>query len=89
MQRLRKSTEVIELTARGKAVDKADATALNRSVKALDPAGESDEGAALETGSALPELRWEDEALETIKQIHQSRSRFFFSGSCGNPASSK
>lgn len=57
------------LTALGKAIGKVDATALNRSVKTLDPTGETDEGAALEKGAAPPELRWEDEALETIKQI--------------------
>jgi restriction system protein len=57
------------LTPRGRSVDIVDSTALNRSVKALEPAGESDEGAAVEKGATSPELRWEDETLETLKQI--------------------
>ena len=63
------SRGVWALTAQGMSTQKVDATKLNRSVKSLDPAGESDEGAALEKGTLPTEIRWEDEALDTIKQI--------------------
>jgi restriction system protein len=56
------------LTRTGKAAKSVDAKTINRFVKRLDaerePSG-SDEGA----DHAPPELRWEDDALETIKQI--------------------
>src|SRR3954466_14843083 len=46
------------LTVRGQKVVKVDANALNRSVKALDPAPQSEDGAAFQEGTSPPELRW-------------------------------
>jgi len=54
------------LTAKGNAAETVDPKAINRLVKRLDAEGEA---SASEEDHAPPELRWEDEALETIKQI--------------------
>jgi restriction system protein len=56
------------LTGKGRASEKVDAKAINRLVKSLD-AEESSTTVKRETGTPPPELRWEDEALETIKQV--------------------
>jgi restriction system protein len=56
------------LTGKGKAADKIDAKQINRLVKSLD-AQEASATDAPEKDVAPPDLRWEDEALETIKQI--------------------
>jgi restriction system protein len=54
------------LTAKGKAVPKLDPAKIKREVQALDrEQAEKDEP----TDAAPSETRWEDEALETIKQI--------------------
>jgi restriction system protein len=54
------------LTAKGKSVQKVDPARINRDVKALDRTeGERDEP----TDASPAETRWEDEALDTIKQI--------------------
>src|SRR5205823_10214847 len=54
------------LTAKGKSVQRIDPAKINREVKALDRVqSERDEA----TDAAPAETRWEDEALETIKQI--------------------
>lgn len=54
------------LTAKGKTIEKVDPAKINREVKALDAAQADKE----EPSDAAPlETRWEDEALETIKQI--------------------
>src|SRR5436190_18948768 len=52
------------LTAKGKATETVDPRKINRDVKALDAASDDDDST-----SSPPEIRWEDEALETIKQI--------------------
>jgi restriction system protein len=56
------------LTGKGRATEKVDAKTINRLVKSLD-AEESSTPEKPEKGAPPPELRWEDEALETIKQI--------------------
>jgi restriction system protein len=56
------------LTGKGRATEKVDAKTINRLVKSLD-AEESSTPEKPEKGVPPPELRWEDEALETIKQI--------------------
>jgi restriction system protein len=56
------------LTGKGRAAERVDAKTINRLVKSLD----ADPQSAAEKedkDAAPPELRWEDEALETIKQI--------------------
>lgn len=55
------------LTAEGKAANKVDAAHLNRLVKSLDTVAEPN--ASPEKDATPPEMRWEDVALETIKQI--------------------
>jgi restriction system protein len=56
------------LTGKGKAAERVDAKTINRLVKSLDSDQQS--GAEKQEKDAPPpELRWEDEALETIKQI--------------------
>jgi restriction system protein len=52
------------LTAKGKATETVDPRKINRDVKALDAASDDDDST-----SSPAEIRWEDEALETIKQI--------------------
>src|SRR5947207_5993463 len=56
------------LTGQGRAEEKVDAKTINRLVKSLD-AEQSSTLEKREKGAPPPELRWEDEALETIKQI--------------------
>src|SRR5438874_10029429 len=60
------SRGVWALTAKGKSVQKVDAAKINREVKALDRTQAEKEEP---TDSAPTELHWEEEALETIKQI--------------------
>src|SRR6266480_2495383 len=56
------------LTAKGRAVERVDPAKINREIKALDAAtAQTEEDEPSETSPA--ETRWEDEALETIKQI--------------------
>ena len=54
------------LTAKGKSVEKVDPAKINREVKGLDRTQAEREEP---TDAATEETRWEDEALETIKQI--------------------
>jgi restriction system protein len=54
------------LTAKGKSVEKVDPAKINREVKGLDRTQAEREEP---TDAAPEETRWEDEALETIKQI--------------------
>src|SRR5439155_21508681 len=56
------------LTAKGKAAETVDAKTINRLVKSLDVDPQS-AAEKEEKDAPPPELRWEDEALETIKQI--------------------
>jgi restriction system protein len=54
------------LTAKGKTIQKVDPVKINREVKALD----ADRADKDEPSDAVPsEIRWEEEALDTIKQI--------------------
>src|SRR5262249_20709921 len=55
------------LTGKGQATEKVDAKTINRLVKSLDAEESSSEKP--EKGASPRELRWEDEALETIRQI--------------------
>jgi restriction system protein len=56
------------LTGQGRAEEKVDAKTINRLVKSLDAEAVSTLEKR-EKGAPPPESRWEDEALETIKQI--------------------
>jgi restriction system protein len=56
------------LTGKGRAAEQVDPKIINRLVKSLDE-GEPSIPEKRERGAPPPELRWEDEALETIKQI--------------------
>jgi restriction system protein len=60
------SRGVWALTAKGKSVQKVDPAKINREVKALDRTQAEKEEP---TDAAPTELHWEEEALETIKQI--------------------
>jgi len=56
------------LTAKGKTIEKVDPAKINREIKALDAAtAQTQEDEPSQTSPA--ETRWEDEVLETIKQI--------------------
>jgi restriction system protein len=57
------------LTAKGKAADNVDPKAINRLVKGLDAETQTSAAEREDKDESPPELRWEDEALETIKQI--------------------
>jgi restriction system protein len=57
------------LTAKGKAADSVDPKTINRLVKSLDADAETSGIERRDRDESPPELRWEDEALETIKQI--------------------
>lgn len=57
------------LTALGTAIGKVDPAAINRSVKSLPSSNSDDDDSSSDSEAAPPELRWEDEALDTIKQI--------------------
>jgi restriction system protein len=56
------------LTGKGRAEETVDAKKINRLVKSLD-AEQSAKPEKQDKDTSPPELRWEDEALETIKQI--------------------
>jgi restriction system protein len=60
------SRGVWALTAKGKSVQKVDPAKINREVKALDRTQAEREEP---TDAAPTDLRWEEGALETIKQI--------------------
>jgi restriction system protein len=57
------------LTAKGKASDSVDPKTINRLVKSFDADAETSGIERRDKDESPPELRWEDEALETIKQI--------------------
>lgn len=57
------------LTAKGRAADSVDPKTINRLVKGLDADAETSGIERRDKDESPPELRWEDEALETIKQI--------------------
>jgi len=57
------------LPQKGKAADNVDPKAINRLVKSLDAETQTSAAEREDKDESPPELRWEDEALETIKQI--------------------
>lgn len=57
------------LTAKGRAADNVDPKTINRWVKKLDAEAQPSALQREDKDAAPPELRWEDTALETIKEI--------------------
>src|SRR5205807_1564824 len=57
------------LTAKGKTADNVDPKTINRWVKSLDAEAQASTSDKEDKEESPPELRWEDRALETIKQI--------------------
>jgi restriction system protein len=57
------------LTAKGKTADNVDPKTINRWVKSLDAEAQASTSEKEDKEESPPELRWEDRALETIKQI--------------------
>jgi restriction system protein len=57
------------LTAKGRTADNVDPKTINRWVKSLDAEAQASTPEKEDKDESPPELRWEDTALETIKQI--------------------